>query len=84
MTATVPAGHKPRQTLTLATVAKLLRRQGLIDDAQLQLIFERGESQALQLRGHQQSYEKSHDSPQHGHQQKGPRNGIVVDELLQP
>ncbi len=51
----VTSGSKPRQTLTLAIVAKLLRRQGLIDDAQLQMLLERGEAQAAQLRGHQAS-----------------------------
>lgn len=44
-----------RRELTIPAVAKLLRRQGLIDDTQLQMILERGESQAAHLRGHPQS-----------------------------
>jgi general secretion pathway protein E len=55
MPAPVAAGSQPKQVLTIQGVARLLRRQGLIDDTQLQLLLERGESQAAHLRGHQPS-----------------------------
>ncbi|NJC87438.1 MAG: type II/IV secretion system protein [Desulfuromonas sp.] len=55
MTGSVSGKTAPRRELTIPGVARLLRRQGLIDDAQLQLIIERGESQAAHLRSHQQT-----------------------------
>ena len=55
MATAVAPGGKPKQTLTILAVAKLLHRQGLLDDAQLQLVQERGERQAAHLRGQQQS-----------------------------
>ncbi|TLM68503.1 MAG: type II/IV secretion system protein [Deltaproteobacteria bacterium] len=46
-------GATPRKELTIANVARLLRRQGLIDEVQLQLILDRGETQLAHLRSHQ-------------------------------
>jgi len=55
MATAATSGGKPKPALTLLTVAKLLRRQELLDDTQLQLIHERGERQAAHLCGQQQS-----------------------------